>query len=153
LQFPKVSKDKSLSAVDIDTPIADNSTAQIDPVAGKSVAEIFGEIVWLMTQDKDARELSIKDLERLVMPGILLRQFHIQYAPVLGARGVLPESANAQDDVSRPSLIPISVEIFAMCSEVVAAAIDLNPRANLTMQDWRSGAIKKRMFDIGSIRP
>jgi hemolysin-activating ACP:hemolysin acyltransferase len=54
----------------------------VDPVAGKSVAEIFGEIVWLMSQDKEARDLQIKDLEHLVMPAILLKQFHITYAPV-----------------------------------------------------------------------
>jgi hemolysin-activating ACP:hemolysin acyltransferase len=105
-----------------------NSTDVVDPVAGKSVAQIFGEIVWLMTQDKDARELSIKDLEHLVMPGILLRQFHIQYAP---------GPQNAPD-----ALVPVSVEIFAMCSEAVAAALKANPRVRLTIQDWRSGTIK-----------
>ncbi len=45
----------------------------IDPVAGKSVAEVLGEIVWLMSQDPSAKEMQIKDLEWLVMPAILLR--------------------------------------------------------------------------------
>lgn len=44
-----------------------------DPVLGKSVAEVFGEIVWLMTQDKTGRGYTIADLEHLVMPAILLR--------------------------------------------------------------------------------
>ena len=33
---------------------------RIDPVAGKSVAEIFGEIVWLMSQDAASRELRLR---------------------------------------------------------------------------------------------
>ena len=62
-------------------PIAvpDDTGSAADPVAGKSVAEILGEIVWLMTQDPTARELPIREIERLVMPAILSRRFHIHY--------------------------------------------------------------------------
>lgn len=127
--------------------------APVDPVAGKSVAEIFGEIVWLMSQDKDARELPIKDLEWLVMPPILLRQFHITYAPVPEGRTVKGESVRpvadqGEDAVSEPRLQPVAVELYAMCSEVVAAALDSGAasRLALTIQEWRSGRNKRTLL-------
>lgn len=61
--------------------------AEVDPAAGKTVAEILGEIVWLMTQDPSARDMPIREIERLVMPAILLQRFHIAYAPL--ANGTL----------------------------------------------------------------
>ena len=114
----------------------------IDPVDGKSVAEVLGEIVWLMTQDKDARDLSIKDLEWLVMPPILLRQFHISYASIISGERT-ENQASKSDAISK--LQPISVEFFAMCSEAVAAALDadVEHRLKLTIQDWRSGQHKR----------
>lgn len=51
-----------------------------DPVSGKTVAEVLGEIVWLMTQDPAARALPVSEIERVVMPAILLRRFHVDYA-------------------------------------------------------------------------
>lgn len=71
-----------------------------DPVSGKTVAEILGEIVWLMTQDSDARNLPIYEIERIVMPAILLRKFHIKYAQVMN---------NAHP--GSKSLQPVEVEI------------------------------------------
>jgi hemolysin-activating ACP:hemolysin acyltransferase len=123
------------------------STVPVDPVAGKSVAEIFGEIVWLMSQDKEARELPIKDLEWLVMPPILLRQFHITYAPVPDGRTVKGEPVRAvgrtgDAGTTKPRLQPVAVELYAMCSEAVAAALEANPSVRLGIQDWRSGTRK-----------
>ena len=60
--------------------------ADPDPVAGKTVAEILGEIVWLMTQDPSAHDMPISEIERLVMPAILLRRFHIEYVAQSGGR-------------------------------------------------------------------
>ena len=57
-------------------------TSTVDPVAGKTVAEILGEIVWLMTQDPAGREMKVSEIEALVMPAILQRRFHIKYAQV-----------------------------------------------------------------------
>lgn len=57
-----------------------------DPVAGKTVAEILGEIVWLMTQDPVGKEMKVSEIERLVMPAIMQRRFHIKYAKVPHAR-------------------------------------------------------------------
>lgn len=61
---------------------ADVGSRPVDPVAGKTVAEILGEIVWLMTQDPAGREMKVAEIEALVMPAILARRFHIKYAQV-----------------------------------------------------------------------
>lgn len=61
---------------------AQAGTKTVDPVAGKTVAEIMGEIVWLMTQDPAGREMKVAEIEALVMPAILARRFHIKYAQV-----------------------------------------------------------------------
>lgn len=116
------------------------SPAEMDPVAGKSVAEIFGEIVWLISQDRIAKDVQVKELEWLVMAPILLKQFHITYAPV-------PATQQAAGDASTaaPTLQPVAVELFAMCSDIVAAAIDAdkNQMLKLTLNDWRSGEHKR----------
>lgn len=116
----------------------------VDPVAGKNVAEIFGEITWLMSQHAEAKELAIKDLEQCIMPAILLRQFHIQYARIANNVADLEEarkSANASYE--QQNLQPVSVEVFAMCSDAVNAALEANPDITLTLQDWRSGPHKR----------
>ena len=66
------------------TAVPPDNTAHVppDPVAGKTVAEILGEIVWLMTQDPAGREMKVSDIEQLIMPAILQRRFHIKYANV-----------------------------------------------------------------------
>ena len=73
----------------------------VDPVAGKTVAEILGEIVWLMTQDTTGREMKVAEIEALVMPAILAKRFHIKYAQaptLVGSRA--------------PHYQPVSVDIF-----------------------------------------
>jgi hemolysin-activating ACP:hemolysin acyltransferase len=127
----------------------------VDPVAGKSVAEIFGEIVWLMSQDKDTRDLPIKDLEWLVMPPILLKQFHITYAPVPDSRVLRGEPVHkGGDDAAKSRLQPVAVELYAMCSEAVAAALDAAEpgKLSLTMQDWRSGKNRKLVRKITTFK-
>jgi cytolysin-activating lysine-acyltransferase len=120
--------------------------APFDPVAGKSVAEIFGEIVWLLSQDKKARDLSIKDLEWLVMPPILLKQFHILYAPSLN-------SAEPSLSAQKAALQPISVELFAFCSDAVASLVDANSetQVRLVTSDWRSGPHKRLVARFGVV--
>jgi hypothetical protein len=81
---------------------AQAGTQTVDPVAGKTVAEILGEIVWLMTQDPAGREMKVAEIEALVMPAILAKRFHIKYAqvPVMRRSGAT-------------TLQPVSVSIFA----------------------------------------
>jgi hypothetical protein len=73
----------------------------VDPVAGKTVAEILGEIVWLMTQDPAGREMKVAEIEALVMPAILARRFHIKYAQVPDMRRL-----------GATILQPVGVELF-----------------------------------------
>lgn len=47
----------------------------------KTVAQVMGEIVWLMTQSQTHKQLFISDLEWFAMPAILLEQFRIFYGP------------------------------------------------------------------------
>lgn len=130
-----------------ETAGAAGAAAAFDPVAGKSVAEIFGEIVWLMSRDTEVRELPIKDLEWLVMPPILLKQFHITYAPVPEGRTVAGEAVSkvGAGSNANPRLQPVGVELYAMCSDAVAAALDAAApgKVALAMQDWRGGANKR----------
>src|ERR1044071_2696989 len=47
--------------------------------APKTVAQGLGEVAWLMTQSPRHKAMALGDLEWLVMPEILLRQFRIFY--------------------------------------------------------------------------
>lgn len=42
-----------------------------------TVSDVFGQIVWLMTQSKSHQTFFLSDLEWMVMPALLLRQFRI----------------------------------------------------------------------------
>jgi len=86
--------------------------------AGKTVAAVFGEIVWLLSRSPKHRDLKLSDLETLVMPPLLLRQFKLFYA---GKQ-------------------PVAVEFYAKVSPEVAARIDAGDR-RLSPADWKSGEI------------
>lgn len=123
------------------------SDTKIDPVAAKTVAEILGEIVWLMTQDASARKLPLREVERQVMPAILLRLFHIQYMKVHGQSGL----------GGKPQLQCVRAELWAMCSKTVAARLDANPSATLTLADWQSGTERRTLasftlFEKGGVQ-
>ena len=45
----------------------------------KTVAQVLGEIAWLMTQSPRHKFIPLGDLEWLLMPALLLRQFRIFY--------------------------------------------------------------------------
>jgi RTX toxin acyltransferase family len=45
----------------------------------KTVSQILGEITWLMTQSPRHKAIPLGDIEWLLMPAILLRQFRIFY--------------------------------------------------------------------------
>lgn len=88
--------------------------------ADKTVATILGEIVWLMSQSAEFKQCLISDLEWLVMPAILLRQFRIYYQ---GEQ-------------------PIGVALYARTSPPVAAKIDTGTFP-ITAEEWSSGRIIK----------
>lgn len=78
--------------------------------ADKTISSVLGEIVWLMSQSAEFKQYLISDLEWLVMPPILLRQFRLFYhedrpaAVVLYAR-VSPE-VEARLEAGAPTLRP-----------------------------------------------
>jgi cytolysin-activating lysine-acyltransferase len=97
--------------------------AQAEPPR-KTVAQVLGEIVWLMTQSPRHKALPLGDLEWLVMPAILLRQFRIFY--------------NGEQ--------PVGVALWALADVLVAKRIDAGDK-RLAAVEWKSGS-NMRIVDI-----
>lgn len=49
----------------------------VDPNQNKSMGNMLGEIVWLMTQSQGHKHFALSDLEWMVMPALLLEQYRI----------------------------------------------------------------------------
>jgi cytolysin-activating lysine-acyltransferase len=92
--------------------------------APKTVSQVLGEITWLMTQSPRHKAVSLGDLEYLVMPAILLRQFRLFY------RGEQP----------------VGVALWALADDLVAKRIDAGDN-RLTAVEWKSGT-NLRIIDI-----
>lgn len=82
----------------------------------KTVSQMLGEIVWLMSQSPVHKQLFIGDLEWFAMPAILLEQFRIFYGP------------NA----------PAAVALWAMVSEETEARLEGGAQ-KLRPDEWRNG--------------
>ena len=102
---------------------AGETQAQAAP-APKTVAQVLGEITWLMTQSPRHKAIPLGDLEWLVMPAILLKQFRMFY--------------NGEQ--------PVGVAIWALVDDLVAKRIDANDK-RLTAVEWKSGT-NMRIIDI-----
>src|SRR4051794_37242482 len=90
----------------------------------KTVAQVLGEIAWLMTQSPRHKTMSLGDLEWLVMPALLLRQFRIFYS---GEQ-------------------PVGVALWALADDLVAGRIDSGDK-RLAAVEWKSGS-NMRIIDI-----
>lgn len=90
----------------------------------KTVAQVLGEITWLMTQSPRHKAITLGDLEWLVMPAILLQQFRIFYK---GEQ-------------------PVGVAFWALVDEIVAKRIDAGD-VRLTPAEWKSGT-NRRIIDV-----
>jgi cytolysin-activating lysine-acyltransferase len=101
----------------------DQTQPQIEPPP-KTVAQVVGEIAWLMTQSPRHKAVPLSDLEWLLMPAILLRQFRIFYK---GEQ-------------------PVGVALWALTDDVVAKRIDAGDK-RLTAVEWKSGS-NTRIVDI-----
>jgi cytolysin-activating lysine-acyltransferase len=97
--------------------------AQTEP-APKTVSQVLGEITWLMTQSPRHKALALGDLEWLVMPAILLKQFRLFYK---GAQ-------------------PVGLALWALADATVAKRIDGGDN-RLTAVEWKSGS-HMRIVDI-----
>jgi cytolysin-activating lysine-acyltransferase len=90
----------------------------------KTVAQVLGEIAWLMTQSPRHKAVPLGDLEWLVMPALLLRQFRIFYK---GEQ-------------------PVGVVLWALADELVAKRIDADDK-RLAAVEWKSG-VNMRIIDV-----
>jgi cytolysin-activating lysine-acyltransferase len=87
---------------------------------GISVSHVLGEMTWLMTQSPLHRALSIGDLEWLIMPPLILRQFYI----------------------FRDGDRPVGLALWARCGPRAAGKLEkgvLEPENRLTLEEWNSG--------------
>ncbi|KFC75906.1 hypothetical protein FG93_00046 [Bosea sp. LC85] len=88
--------------------------------ADKTISSVLGEIVWLMSQSPEYKQYLISDLEWLVMPPILLRQFRLFYHE------------------GRPA----AVVLYARVSPEIEARLDAGA-PTLRPDDWKSGNVVK----------
>jgi cytolysin-activating lysine-acyltransferase len=88
-----------------------------DALPPKTVSQVLGEITWLMTQSPRHKAIPLGDLEWLLMPAILLRQFRIFYK---GEQ-------------------PVGVALWALVDDLVAKRIDAGDN-RLSAVEWKSGS-------------
>jgi cytolysin-activating lysine-acyltransferase len=115
------------AAPDASSTAAEPVTAHAHEQSGspsKTVAQVLGEIAWLMTQSPRHKAAPLGDLEWLLMPAILLRQFRIFYK---GEQ-------------------PVGVALWALADDLVARRIDAGDR-RLAAVEWKSGS-NMRIIDI-----
>jgi cytolysin-activating lysine-acyltransferase len=105
-------------------PSRNGGAAPSGAAAPKTVAQVMGEITWLMTQSPRHKAIPLGDLEWLVMPALLLRQFRVFYK---GEQ-------------------PVGVALWALVDKLVAKRIDAGDR-RLTAAEWKSGTTM-RIVDI-----
>jgi cytolysin-activating lysine-acyltransferase len=90
----------------------------------KTVSQVLGEITWLMTQSPRHKAIPLGDLEWLLMPAILLRQFRVFYK---GEQ-------------------PVGIALWALADDLVAKRIDAGDN-RLSATEWKSGT-SLRIIDI-----
>jgi cytolysin-activating lysine-acyltransferase len=95
-----------------------------DALPSKTVSQVLGEITWLMTQSPRHKAIPLGDLEWLLMPAILLRQFRIFYK---GEQ-------------------PVGVALWALADDLVTKRIDAGDN-RLSAVEWKSGN-NLRVIDI-----
>jgi cytolysin-activating lysine-acyltransferase len=95
-----------------------------DALPSKTVSQVLGEITWLMTQSPRHKAIPLGDLEWLLMPAILLRQFRIFYK---GEQ-------------------PVGIALWALADDLVAKRIDAGDK-RLAAVEWKSGTLL-RIIDI-----
>lgn len=101
--------------------IQDNLTGGASKPAGPvTVSHLLGEMTWLLTQSPLHRAFQLGDLEWLVMPPLILRQFYI----------------------FREGDRPIGLALWAKCNAAAEAKLDrgmIEPENRLSPEEWDSG--------------
>ena len=88
--------------------------------AAPTVSHILGEMTWLLTQSPIHKVLAIGDLEWLIMPALIHRQFY----------------------VFRDGDKPVGLALWAKCTPEAEAKLDrgmIEPENRLTLEEWTSG--------------
>lgn len=104
-----------------------------------TVADVLGQIVWLLTQSPMHRELKLKDLEWSFMPAIAHGQFRIfRLGPTPGIEREMVQGLQALGmDPGGLESLPLGVAVWAKLSEAAERKLEGNER--LSHEDWRSG--------------
>ena len=90
------------------------------PASSTTVSHLLGEITWLLSQSPLHKALQIGDLEWLVMPALIHRQFYI----------------------FRDGDKPVGLALWAKCNPQAEAKLDrgmIEPENRLTLEEWSSG--------------
>ena len=111
----------AFSAAQASASASDKPASEPPP---KTVSQVLGEITWLMTQSPRHKSIPLGDLEFLLMPAILLKQFRVFYK---GEQ-------------------PVGVALWALVDDLVAKRIDAGDK-RLTAVEWKSGA-NMRVLDV-----
>jgi cytolysin-activating lysine-acyltransferase len=97
---------------------ADASTPPAAPPP--TVSHVLGEMAWLLTQSPLHKALALGDLEWLVMPALILRQFYI----------------------FRDGERPVGLALWAKCDAAAEAKLErgmIEPENRLSLEEWKSG--------------
>ena len=105
--------------------------------AQKGFAESFAQIVAVLMRDHNFRSLTLKDLEWLVLPPLMVGQFGLAHTLMQ------PSAQASKNDNAREGgvLVPVAAALWARVSanmhKVLLESLDKQPR--LQPADWTSG--------------
>ena len=93
----------------------------------KHIAAAFGEIVGVFMRSKEFRKLTLGDLDHLVIPAVVSKQF------------IVAEAKSQRNGM----VVPVATVLWAMVSEEVDRRLstDLDKPVRLEAKDWKSGDI------------
>jgi cytolysin-activating lysine-acyltransferase len=100
--------------------LSDPTAVTPPDVIPPTVSHLLGEMTWLLTQSPLHNVLALKDLEWLVMPALIHRQFYM----------------------FRDGEQPVGLALWAKCTPTSAKKLDggmIEPENRLTLEEWASG--------------
>jgi cytolysin-activating lysine-acyltransferase len=100
--------------------MTDSSPPAAGTAVPPTVSHLLGEMTWLLSQSPLHRALAIGDLEWLVMPALIHRQFYL----------------------FRDGDQPVGLALWAKCGHEARAKLEggmVQPENRLTLEEWTSG--------------
>lgn len=125
------------------------STGSVAGVQGVlTVADAFGQVVWLLSQSPIYRELRVREVEHAFLPAILAKQFRIFRM----GDGTLTHSIRPGDlspeFAAGLETTPLGLAVWARLSAEAEASLEGGNR--LAREDWSSG---ERLWLIELVSP